>query len=224
MSAMPKFDFSKSTLKTAEELNKALDGTGRKESLYLDSGMHDVAIIEAKYSEKVLSDPSWRQLHMTVEGAGKKTIKTSVLIPTSSFEYSKNGGTATLFPFKKFVEFCAGLGFTPVKDADSAVTVLTEYFAKPEKSLVGRETKVTIGYLKNHIHYDGKDEIGQRRFIIKMGDGSTLLNKATGKVMAFSDRDSAMAHAEQNQIDIQKYPDVTGYANLGRKKTANNDF
>lgn len=206
MSNVPKFDFSKSTFKTEEDLDAALQGDKKADSPYLRAGRHEVVISSAEYKGPA-SDARWQKLEIVYEAANKKTIKKTMLVPTTSFEYRGSSGKDTLFVFQKFNNWIVSLGI-PKITVKSAPVTLTEYFGKPEKSLKGMSLAITVGYDGNYVDYAGKDEIGNKKYQIRMKDGSTLLDKATLKTITFPDFDAAKGHAEQHQIVLQNFPDV----------------
>ena len=208
--AIPKFKLSKANIKTEADLQAKLaaSGTGFK-SKYLDPGKHDVTIQSAEYTGPA-RDPNWGNFRLTLEGVGAKTTKAFLMVPMSDVEYTNpDTGKKTTFLYTKFVAFMKALGVGVT--LETLEDVLNGNFSDPTKQLVGRPLTIDLGYDGNYIKYVGKDEIGGKVFNIVMADGSVLAD-TRGKALVFADMDAASAHAEANQIRIQKFASVLEYS------------
>lgn len=206
MSAMPKFNFSNASVKTEEELQSSLESLGGQ-TKYFRPGQHDVSITKVEYKGNA-SDPTWGKFVLTLAGTGGKEITSMVMVPFQDIEYRTSNGKTTKYLYLKFVGFMKALGYD-VK-VENLGELLPEVFTNPERTLVGRNIGVDIGYNGNHIRYDGKDEIGNKKYAIEFKDGSTLCD-SSGKVMIFNDWEAAARHAEANQTEISKYVEVLSY-------------
>lgn len=207
MSVLPKFNFSESPIKTQQELEQSLDALnpGGK---YFRPGRHEARVTGVEY-KGTASDPNWGKFMLTLEGTGGKTIKTLVMVPFKSIDFIDKNGRPTKFLYQKFTNLMSGLGYPGLRVEDLQ-TVLPEVWTKPEKTVVGREVGIEVGYQGNHVRYDGKDEIGNKKYALEMADGSTLCD-ASGRVMYFNDYEAALGHAESNQIVIDRFTSVLSF-------------
>ena len=188
-----------------------MDGGGSKD-IYIRPGVHEVTGLSARYTGPSKSDSTWNKLELVYENVAKKTIKETILVPTSTLEFNTEAGTTTFFCFQKLGRVVAALGMTMGETLDSNGSVLNEMFSQPEKSLVGRPLKVTVGYTGNYLEWLGKSADGQKQYAVKNAkDGSTLAGK-DGKTLIFADVDAAKAHCEQNQITVQGFANVLEHA------------
>lgn len=205
--SIPKFDFSESPIKTEEELQASPESLNQGQNKYFRPGRHDATIVKVEYQGQA-KDPTWGKFLVHLEGTGRKEIRSQVMVPFKSVEFIDKSGRPTKFLYQKFVAFMASLGYT-VKVQDLQ-TLLPEVWTKPENTLVGKTVGIDVGYRGNFIRYDGKDEIGQKKYTIEFADGSVLCD-ASKRVMYFADYDAVMAHAEANQTEIQRFVDVLSF-------------
>lgn len=218
MSTIPKFNFSESVIKTEEELQASMESAGN--SKFFRPGRYDVTIESVEY-QGLAKDDRWGKFLLTLKGTGEKSIRAQVIVPFRGIEFVNKNGKPSKFNYVKFVEFMTAIG-KPVK-VEELETLLPAVWSNPDRTLVGLNVGIDVGYDRTHIRYDGKDEIGLKRYAIEYGDGSTLCD-ASGKVMVFNDYDSALAHAEANQIEIQRFSNVLGYTTptAGNTNTSTN--
>jgi hypothetical protein len=203
---IPKFNFSQASIKTDEELKTALSGE-RGNDKYFRPGKYDVTIASVEYQGPA-KDTNWGKFLLTLKGTGEKSIRAQVIVPFRDQKYIGASGKPTMLMFLRFTQFMTALGHTVT--LDNLEETLTSVFANPERTLTGKVLGVEIGYDNNHIAYRGKDEIGVKKYVIQMKDGS-VLSDASGKEITFPDIDSAKARAEQNQINLQEYVNVLSY-------------
>ncbi len=198
---MPKFDFSKSTVKTTEELEALAPKRG--ESKFFRPGRHEVVIAGVEYTGTA-KDPNWGKLTITYGGTGEKTIKDFVLIPFSDIKY---GEKQTVYPFKKLQNLVAGLGLvlTPENMGD----VMTTLF-KDTTVLTGLHLIIEVGYQNGHLKFsrNGADE-SVVNIVEKNGD--LLTDGVSKEALIFSDADSALAYAEQKGLKVDRFVNVIGY-------------
>tara|TARA_R110000868_G_scaffold375983_3_gene640691 strand:- start:724 stop:1377 length:654 start_codon:yes stop_codon:yes gene_type:complete len=202
--AIPKFNFSDSTIKTDAELN---DLSPVFEDKYFRPGTAQVRIASVVY-QGAAGDDSWGKFLLTLVGAGNKSITAQVLVPFRSPLYMAKSGKNTGYPFQKFKNFMLGLGIKV--SVPTLETVLTEVFTNPDKSLVGRDMSVNIGYEGNYIGYMGKDDAGIKRYNITMKDGSVLAD-ASGKALIWPEYAGAAHHAELGNIEVSRFVNVLDY-------------
>lgn len=208
MVSIPKFKLTKATIKTEAELQEKLSQQESKFK-YLNPGNHDVTILSATY-EGAARDPNWGKFKLVLEGMGKRTTTSFLMVPIADVEYrNPDSGKVTTYLYTKFVQFMGALGVTVT--IESLEDVLNSNFANPDKTLVGRTLTIDLGFDGNYVKYVGKDEANVPVLNIIMKDGSALADPK-GKALVFSDRDAAMAHAEANQIKIQEYASVLEYS------------
>jgi hypothetical protein len=119
----------------------------------------------------------------------------------------------------KFTQFLSAFGTSVTMD--NLGETLTTVFANPERTLVGKTLNVEIGYDGNHVEYRGKDDAGIKKYVLVFKDGS-VLSDASGREITFPDMDSALARAEANQIDIQRFVNVLSYAPSASTTTGGN--
>lgn len=206
MSTMPKFNFSNASVKTEEELQSSLESLGGQ-SKYFRPGQHEVTIDSVVYQGNA-SDPTWGKFLLTLKGTGTKEITAQVMVPFQDIEYRTSTGKTTKYMYLKFVGFMKALGYD-VK-IENLGELLPTVFTNPERTLVGRNIGIEVGYNGNHIAYRGKDEIGNKLYNIVFKDGSVLCD-ASKKPMVFNDWEAAARHAEANQTAISKYVEVLSY-------------
>lgn len=209
---IPKFSFNNATIKTEEDL-KALQPAGDK---YFRPGLHTVTITKAEYKGKA-SDPNWGKVFLTYEGTGGKTILDSIVIPERDVVYVTAAGKKTGFLFQKFRKFMGSLGVET--SIESLGDTMTTYFSNVGKSLVGLTLDVEVGYQGNHVAYLGKTTDGTKRYALQLKDKSMIADQA-GNALEFADVDSAKAHAEGLQLQLDEYMNVLDYASKSTKLAA----
>lgn len=204
--AIPKFNFSGSTIKTEEELSQ-LTGGERQGDKFFRPGTYQANIVKVEYTG-VASDDRWGKFNVHLEGTGGKEIRTTVMVPFRDIAYTAKSGKNTGLPYLKYKNFMLALG---VKlDLNNYQTVTAELFTNPDKTLVGKDVSINVGYEGNYIGYMGKDEIGIRKFNITMKDGS-VLSDASGKIITFPERDAALHHAEVSLMTVDRYTRVLDF-------------
>lgn len=208
--AMPKFNFSQSTIKTEEELQSLLgeEGGGRQyEDKYFKPGTHQVTIKAVVY-QGTANDDSWGKFLLTLEGTNGKTMTDQVLVPLQGPVFtSAKSGKNTGYPYKKFKNVMGALGINITVPTLEAAVI--ESFSAPDTVLVGRSVSANMGYDGNSIGYGGKDEAGIKLYNITMKDGSTLSN-AAGQTITFPERAAAVEYAEHHNIQLS-YVNVLSY-------------
>lgn len=202
----PKFNFNNSSIKSDEELKAKLDADGGGFDKFFKPGKHEVRITKIEY-QSLADDPNWGKYLIHVEGTGQKTTRGQLFVPIKDTLYRTKAGKETTVFFKRFQDFMSAVGVTvTIKDLTQTLNTI---FGNVDKSpLLGTNVALEMGYDGNYVKYDGKDDIGNKRYLIEMADGSLIVDTATGKAAIFSGFDAAMAHAEQNQIKVQKYPQI----------------
>jgi hypothetical protein len=207
MTQIPRFNLSKAKIKTQAELDAAESAAKAPGSKYLREGLHDVTIVAATYEGKA-SDDNWGKFLLKMEGLQGKTTSAMLLVPLEDVQYRTSSGKVTTFLFTKFKRFMDAIGVKVT--VDTLEDTLKTYFSDVSKTLVGTQVNIKLDYDNNHVKYLGKDEAGIVQFGIQMKDGSMIAG-TNGKPLTFPDRDSALGHAESNQITIQDYASVLDY-------------
>ena len=206
--AMPKFNFSQSTIKTEEELDAMLASEGggkQKDDKFFKPGTYQLKIASVIY-QGAANDDRWGKFLLSLQGVNGKAINYQVLVPLQGPVFTSASGKNTGYPFKKFQGFMAGLGITlSVKNLESSVVDL---FSDPTKTLVGRSISVNIGYDGNHIGYVGKDSNGGKIYQVNMRDGSILKDAVTGKAISFSEYQAAVDYLKTTTIEVERYTNV----------------
>lgn len=201
--SVPKFNFSKSTIKSDEELKALLDNDGKSGDKYFRPGLHEVTITKMEYKGRA-GDQDWGKFVLSFEGAGGKATTGMIFVPFADVNYNgKNGKPTTLF-YRRFTKFMDSVGIKVT--VANREQVLTETFLKPERSpLIGSPVKIQFGYDGNYVDYKGKDEAGIKKYVIQMA------NNGGTTAETFPTFDAAAAHAEQANIQLQEYPQVLSY-------------
>ncbi len=199
MTTLPRFNFSKSTIKTTAELNKVVEETSGKQDRFFRPGKYEVKVIAAVHQGPA-ADKTWQKFLLTLKGAGPATITHQVMVPFESIEYNTSTGKNKLFAYSKLVKLMAGIGvaLTP----ENLEATLMEYFSNVEKSLVGRQLSIDVGFRGNFIKYVGKNADGKTQYQICLSD-QTLLPEV------YADYGAAEAAAEVKKIEVSKFAEVT---------------
>ncbi len=106
--------------------------------------------------------------------------------------------------YQKLVTFMAGLGvaLTP----ENLETVLVENFGgNIEKTFVGKQLSIDVGYRGNFIKYVGKSAAGTTQYQIQLINGTVLPT-------VFADFDAAVNWAGANNTEVSRFVEVTGIA------------
>lgn len=202
MSEMPKFDFSKSALKSDDDLTAVSgEGAGKKEK-FLKPGRYDVKIAALEFQGVAKNDANWGNMLAVYETADGRSIRDYFMIPFSDHLY---GEKKTAFPFQKLVKIAAAYGqaLTVANTAD----VMKALFAKPEK-LVGMPVTIEVGFEGGFIHYAGKNRDGGKRFQIYGADHNPVRDAATMTPIEFPDFSAAEQYATANNLNFDKWPRV----------------
>lgn len=201
---LPKFDFGSVSQQDLDTIKS--ETTAGRISKYFDPGSYDVVIKSAEYHVNRPSDPTWMTLMVTYEGAGGRTIREAVLIPTKSVTYRGGSNKATDVPFKKLKNLVEALGGGDLGSLENMTAIITQLFADPSK-LVGLNVNIVVGYEGNNIRYEGKNN-GTTVFSICDKAGVKLLQAGGKEPILFNSRDEAKAYAADNGITLSLYTDV----------------
>lgn len=197
---LPRFNFSSATIKTEDEL-AALEATqGKKGDKYLSKpGKYEVVIQTIEVTGPATSDPTWHKVRFTYMDAGERTIRDTVMVPTTDLVY---GEKKTLFPFKKLQRFTGALGYELT--ASNVGEIMKTVFGQLKK-LEGRPVSIEVGYQSAYIKYMGKDGEASVYNIIDR-DGNPVRDAELNAVK-FPDVDSAKNYAASASIQL-------GFANV----------
>lgn len=217
---MPKFNFSKATFTSEADLNAATarPGSQASTSKVMLPGKHEVTIMSVENAGPTAKDPSWIKMKIQLQGTGGKEIRTMLLVPTQDIVY---GEKKTLFPYNKLKNFLTSLGHAV--SVESLAGVLEKTFGNPA-SLTGQNVAIEVGYEKTHLR-SVRNDIGERS--VRIVDGKTKQDMvgSDGKVLSFSDYDSAEAYLDANNIAYDAFPSVlkfgTPAGNSAKKADAN---
>lgn len=169
-------------------------------SLYLGVGVHNVKIVEVTEAGPDTKDPSWLVYSITMQGAGNKTTKERLLVPTSSKLYVDSKGT---WPLRKLVAFINGV--LPNVTAENMPKALEKLFGST-KNLEDVALEVTIKHTQHYAKYISKDcfHLMSPKDVPVMGnDGVTP--------RAFATRDEAQLAAVQAGLKFYGFPNITAY-------------
>lgn len=226
MTALPRFDFSGSSIKTEAELDLA-SGTKKKDtSKVLKPGLYDLTIAAVEYAGQA-KDPNWGKLKLTLKGVGEKQILDWIQIPVKDTMYTGKNGKPTTWPFQVFRTFAEAVG---VKVSVSNLkTTMTTLLGKEGEALVGKTVGAVIGYDRAYVNYAGKDAAGLIQFKITFpatrNQLETDLVGPDGKIMLFPDRNSANEHGVAAGITLSSFPSVLSYtAPVAAEKTGTSPF
>lgn len=201
--AMPKFDFSKATVKSDADLEAALPKKGKTSSIF-KPGLHEVTITEATYEGPAKSDPTWSNVAITYAGAGGKTIRDYILVPSKDLVY---GEKKTLYPFQRLQTLINGLGMQLT--ASNVGKVLGQVMGNLD-NLKGLNVAIEVGFNRAH----GKlVKTGESAHVeIVLANKTLLTDPATGIPMQFPNFDAAEAHATGANIAFDSFPRVLSYS------------
>lgn len=200
---LPKFNFSKSSIASTEQLNQELEKTSG-DSKFFRPGNHQVTITGVEYQGPA-RDTNWGKFLIHLKGTGGQEIRDQILVPFSDVQYKNpDTGKTTLFVYKRFTAVMAALGVTNLS-LETLADTLNTYFSRPEKTLVGQIVNVDIGYKGTHIAYKGKDASGNKMYVVAKADGTQLMD------MVFPGYDEALTHCEDANIEVSRFVDVLKY-------------
>lgn len=201
---IPRFNFANSSIKTAAELDTADKGKGVDK--FFKPGKYDVKIESVEVVGACKNDPTWCDVKVQYRGTGEKTIRDFLMVPTSDIKYGSKG---VLMPFRRLQAFAGALGHD--LQPENVGDVLKALFANPTK-LIGHTVAIEVGYRKGYIHYTGKNEAGEKKYVIMTAEGSVLRDPATLQTVEFADFDAAKAYAVENKLPVSFFCDVVGVA------------
>jgi hypothetical protein len=85
---LPRFSFNNASIKTDEELAAAEAASGKKGEKYLSKpGKYEVTIQAIEVTGPATNDPTWHKVRFTYADAGERTIRDTVLVPTTDIVY-----------------------------------------------------------------------------------------------------------------------------------------
>lgn len=200
MADLPRFNFSKSSIKSTADLDKALEAESGTADKYFKPGKYEVKVIAAVHQGPSKNNPTWQKFLLTLKGASKATTTYQIAVPFETIEYKTATGKNPLFMYTKLVKLMAGLGVTLTPE--SLEKVLPEYFTNVEKALVGRQLSIEVGYRGNFIKYMGKNGEGKTQYQIQLSNGTVLPD-------VFADFKAAEAFAVSKSIEVSKFVEVT---------------
>lgn len=217
---MPKFNFSKATFTSEADLNAATQRPegSNSSSKVMRPGKHEVTISAVENRGVSEKDPSWIKLGLTLSGTGTKEIRTVLLVPTADIVY---GAKKTLFPYSKLKEFLKAIGEESVT-VENLGDILSRTIGR-DGALKGMNLSIEVGYQRNHLR-SVRNDIGETSVRIVDGKTKSDMLGADGKVMSFSDYDSAEAYLVANNIPYDAFPSVLKFgpaAAQGKSANAN---
>lgn len=211
--SLPKFDFSKSTIKTTEALNTELKNAGEGESKFFRPGSYELEIVKVEHQGPA-GDPNWHKFLLHFEGAGGKEIRYQLFVPVADVVYKGKSGKPTFFMFQKFTKAMEAVGVQVT--VETLQDTLIKYFTNPDKVLKGLRVQAEIGYDGNYLRYEGKDDAGNKKYVIALDSGATV-NGDDGQPLVFPDWQSAEGYATQKSIEIEKFTNVLSLARSASK-------
>jgi hypothetical protein len=196
MTTFPKFGgFSISVSNEEVEASKKSGGPR------ITPGEHELEILDVEYKAPVAADNTWLRYQVILglpgtqrgdNGKFKGAIFHNTMVPTIDIRYNDKLGA-----FNMLQGFFDGIGEALVPS--NVGELIPAYFSDP-KQLTGLKLKVTLGYKKPYVDYvDGK-------FVIKNKDGSLYPTSVNN---SFAARESAEGQAFTDNIDLQKFMEVT---------------
>ncbi len=200
---MPKFDFSKSSIKSDAELELLTAKKGDTSKVFRP-GRHEVTIASAIVGGPGTNDPTWTNVEITYQGAGAKSIKDFVLVPTRDIVY---GPKKTLYPFQRLQNLLGALGKS--LKVDNVGEVLSSVMGNLS-ALQGMNVAIEVGYQRAH----GKmvrNDLGESHVEIVLAN-KTILAGENGQPLTFPDFGAAEAHAKAANIAFDSFPRILGYA------------
>ena len=169
-------------------------------SKFLGVGEHNVKIVEVTEEGPDKRDPTWEVYNITLQGAGDKTTRERLLIPTKSKLYVDEKGTWALQKLLKFLN-----GLVPGVTKDNLGKVLDGLFSST-KTLQDANMKITIKHTRHHAKYVSK---GVYHLVTAKGVAVCGDDKVTP--LEFSDREGCEGHAAQNSLSYWGFPTITDW-------------
>jgi len=211
----PVFNFE-GNLTPEDEINKMMEeaeSQSQGNSIFRP-GTHNLVVTGVELKGPTKGDSAWMKVLIRFAGVDKlsgKKISTLVLVPTTGrLTYEKEGGDATIYPFKNLVDTLAGLGVTLTRDNVSSA--IPQYFAPQNlNALVGRTATAEIGFRGAHAQ-GVKSEDGSR--LVKIVNYGEDLKDDTGTVLMFKGDDAydqAEAYCKKAGITYAAFPDILSF-------------
>ncbi len=201
---MPICDFSEFN-PSEEEFKEAIATFGD----YFKPGKHDLTIADAVYDGQCESDKNWAKVKVTFTGTGKKTLDHYLLLPLKTHKFVTKTGKETTFCFKRFVDFCNGIGKVVTKDTLPAV-VKSMY---PPSTLNGRKMTAVMDFQKAH---PTKHASGQTQ--VTLSDGNVMA-KQDGAPILFADPASAKAYCKEAGVDYDNRVSILSFEKAPEDKS-----
>lgn len=210
---MPKFNFSDDLGLTEADLENKTN-SDRKPPKIFKPGNYQLKIVHAEYTGPANNDPTWYKVRLELGGIDTRTIRETILVPTTKLTYNEEGSKSPQFLFIKFRQFLRALGEDAPVNKSALNKVVPKYFANL-KSLVGKVVDLDIGYSGHHINYEGSS------YVIVNNKGE-LFKDDTGEIPTFPNRDAAMAEAASYGFEIQAFPRVLKFNPKANAEENNN--
>ncbi len=221
MAQLPKFNFANSDIKTTEALTK-LQEEQTTTSKHFRPGQYELKCVKAEYQGQSDADKTWAKVLLTWEGVGGKSIRDQIMVPTTKVTFTTKNKKGVveerLFKFEILKSFMAAIGVD--LQIETLADTLQQYFTNVEKSLVGKTMSAVIGYRGNYLAFDGNNEDGTSRIIVKMTDG-TALTGSQG-VLVYPDYEAAQnaCDAAKPAIAISRFTEIRTYVPSATKLKA----
>lgn len=215
---LPNFNLGNSTLSDSEFESATNEG-----SRGFQPGNYTVTLRDVQYHKNrdtglvtCKSDPTWVNVSMKMVGADGREKMHFIQVPFQSHLYTGSSGKKTNFPFRKLVEFMAGVGETV--NGNNFGEIIQRYFGNEGAlaQLEGQELNIDIGYQGGYVKFV---EQGKFRIVLNGAEYSE-----GDKVLEFPDADSAETYALTNLGKrLQRFPEVLKVypPQVGVKQTAN---
>jgi hypothetical protein len=213
---MPKFDFSKATLKSSAELTPTKKVDNGK---FLRPGRHEVTITSVENYGLDKNDSNWLNFRVIYTGTGGKTISDFVKVPMRDNVY---GAKKSVGPFKRLASMIRAMGVELT--IENAGSVLPKLFEKTD-GLIGTALVVEAGYENAYDRYI-KNTDGTSHIEVVLQDGTTLNDLATGAALKFPDSKAAAEHCKGANIRFDSFTRVLAYdvSSTPSKKSANSNW
>lgn len=169
-------------------------------SLYLGVGVHNTEIVEITEAGPDAKDPTWLVYNVTLQGAGNKTIRHRVMVPTSSKLYVDAKG---FWALRKLVDFVNGV--LPNVTSENLGKALDKLFSSP-KALEGVKLEVTIKYTSHYAKYVSKD-----CFHLMSPKDEAVTGEEGKTPRTFASREEAQLAAVQAGLKFYAFPQITAF-------------
>lgn len=195
-------------------------------------GNYQMVVTDVKSLGPVKSDDTWYRFNIGFKVQDDKTVYQSLIVPTESLALANSDGDADKATkdgaraVKELVNFLTAIGIeNPLADLGTAISTT---FGADGQSLKGLNVAADLDYMNNRVIGEGDE--ADRKFYIVFRSGKKAVDKNTGEVLEFPDRDAAEAEAKSlgiyifNGVSPKAFHAPAVKNTIGKKKTGTDSW